>query len=258
MTVISNFGEVAELYARVRPGYSPGVFDDVVGLSGIPAAGHILEIGPGTGQATAPLAARGFRIDAVEPDEPLATEARRRLSPSSGVHFHIARFEDWRLPAEPFDLVFAATAFHWLDPAVKYVKAAAALKTGGALAIINTHHVAGGTQAFFEAVQPCYASHVTGAKGDLRLPVAEALPPDTAGIIASRLFMEPKVRTYSWQASYTAVQYTDLLSTYSDHIAMLPEDRAALFDCMTALIDTRFDGTITKQYLTELVVAKKA
>jgi hypothetical protein len=60
-----------------------------------------------------------------------------------------------------------------------------------------------------------------------------------------------------WQAAYTAEQYLDLLSTYSNHIAMLPEDRIGLFDCMTTLIDTRFGGSIVKQYMTELVVAKK-
>jgi hypothetical protein len=38
---------------------------------------------------------------------------------------------------------------------------------------------------------------------------------------------------------------------------MLPEDRIGLFDCMTTLIDTRFGGSIVKQYMTELVVAKK-
>jgi SAM-dependent methyltransferase len=257
MVTRSNFGEAAELYARVRPGYLPAVFDDLVALSGVPQDGRILEIGPATGQATLPLARRGFHITAIEPEEALVAQARLALAPSDEVEFHVSPFEDWPLPEERFDVVLAATAFHWIEPAVRYVKAAAALKPGGALAVVNTHHVAGGTQAFFEAVQPCYALHVTGAKGDLRLPAAEAVPRDTAGVIASGLFTEPEVRTYLWQAAYTAEQYLDLLSTYSNHIAMLPEDRIGLFDCMTTLIDTRFGGSIVKQYMTELVVAKK-
>jgi SAM-dependent methyltransferase len=257
MTPISNFGEAAALYARVRPGYLPAVFDDFIALSGIPAGGRILEIGPGTGQATLPLVQRGYHVVGIEPEPALVAEARRLCAGYSGVDFHVSRFEDWPLPQQPFDVVLAATAFHWIEPAVRYAKAAAALKPGGALAVVNTHHVAGGTQAFFEAVQPCYAAHVTGARGDLRLPVAEAVPPDTAGVIASGLFMEPEIRTYLWQASYTAEQYLDLLRTYSNHIAMLPEDRARLFQCIAELIDTRFGGSIVKQYMTELVVAKK-
>jgi SAM-dependent methyltransferase len=258
MVARSNFGEVAALYARVRPGYLPEVFDELVTLSGMPAGGRILEIGPATGQATLPLVQRGYQVVGIEPEPTLIAEARRLLADYPGVEFHASRFEDWPLPKQPFDAVIAATAFHWIDPAVRYVKAAAALKPGGALAVVNTHHVAGGTQAFFDAAQRCYARHMVGAKGDLRLPAAEAVPPDTAGVIASRLFIEPEVRTYPWHASYTAEQYVDLLSTYSDHIAMLPDDRARFFECISDLIDARFDGAIRKQYMTELVVARKA
>ena len=62
MSTTSNFGQVAELYARVRPGYLPRVFDDLVTLTGLPEGGRILEIGPATGQATVPLAERGYHI----------------------------------------------------------------------------------------------------------------------------------------------------------------------------------------------------
>jgi ubiquinone/menaquinone biosynthesis C-methylase UbiE len=257
MSVRSNFGEVASLYARVRPGYPPAVFDDVVSLAGLEDGARILEIGPASGQATRPLAMRGLRITAVEPEASLVAEARRALPPDVQVEFHVARFEDWPLPEERFDAVLAATAFHWIEPAVRYVKTATALKPDGALVVINTHHVAGGTQAFFDDVQPCYATHISGARGDLRLPAAETVPPDTAGVVASGLFLEPERRTYVWQASYTATEYHDLLRTYSNHIAMARSERDRLFDCMRELIDRRFGGSIWKQYMTELVVARK-
>jgi hypothetical protein len=83
------------------------------------------------------------------------------------------------------------------------------------------------------------------------------VPPDTAGVVASGLFLEPERRTYVWQASYTAGEYHDLLRTYSNHIAMAPDERGRLFDCMRELIDGRFGGSIRKQYMTELVVARK-
>ena len=60
------FDEVPELYDRVRPGYPAQLFEDVVGLSGIGARARVLEIGPGTGQATLPLAQRGYELTAVE------------------------------------------------------------------------------------------------------------------------------------------------------------------------------------------------
>ena len=258
MPATGDFGRIAELYGRVRPGYLPEVLDDLIALSSLPVGGRILEIGPATGQATLPLTRRGYRITAVEPDARLAAEARRLLEPGHGVEFQVTTFEDWPLPDEPFDLVLAATSFHWIDPAVRYVKSAAALKPGGALAVINTHHVAGGTTSFFEAVQSCYARFLPSNPPARALRSANTIPPDTAALIQSGLYQEPDVRRYEWQAAYTAGEYTDLLSTYSDHIALDEETRDALFAGISSLIESEFGGEIYKQYLTELIVASRS
>jgi ubiquinone/menaquinone biosynthesis C-methylase UbiE len=58
----ATFDQVAPLYDEARPTYPDELFDDVVSLSRVPPAGGILEIGCGTGQATLPLARRGFQI----------------------------------------------------------------------------------------------------------------------------------------------------------------------------------------------------
>src|ERR671938_966571 len=94
----ATFDEVALLYDRARPGYPEALFDDVVALSGIPPGGRILEIGCGTGQATVPLARRGYRILCVELGENLAAAARRKLATFPQVEVRTAAFEDW--PAE--------------------------------------------------------------------------------------------------------------------------------------------------------------
>ena len=141
----ATFDQAAELYDRARPGYPAELFDDLARLAGVGAGCRVLEVGPGTGQATVPLAERGCRIVAVELGEDLAAVARRRLARFPAVQVVTAAFEDWPPPAEPFDLVLAATVFHWIDPAVRVTKAADALRPGGALATIATHHVAGVT-----------------------------------------------------------------------------------------------------------------
>ncbi|MBA3794479.1 MAG: methyltransferase domain-containing protein, partial [Rubrobacter sp.] len=74
----STFDGAAPLYDEVRPGYPEALFDDVASLSVIPSRGRILEIGCGTGQATVPLARRGYEILCVELGENLAAVARRR------------------------------------------------------------------------------------------------------------------------------------------------------------------------------------
>src|SRR6266536_5249299 len=143
-----TFDEAAERYDRARPGYPPVVFDDLDDLAGIGPGCRMLEIGCGTGQATVPLADRGCQIVAVELGPGLASVARRNLARFPLVQVVVTAFEDWPLPPEPFDVVVAATAFHWIDPAVRVSKVADALRPGGALAVVSTHHVAGGDQGF--------------------------------------------------------------------------------------------------------------
>ena len=76
----ATFEEVPELYDAARPLYPPQVFDDLVELTSLDAGSRVLEIGPGTGQATLPLAGRGFRVVGVELGERLAAFARRKLA----------------------------------------------------------------------------------------------------------------------------------------------------------------------------------
>ncbi len=137
----ATFDQVARLYDEVRPGYPEELFDDLVSLSRIAPGGRVIEIGCGTGQATLPLARRGYRIVAVELGGWLAEIARSKLASYPNAEVVVSSFEDWPLEPEAFDLAVAATSFHWIDPSVGYPKVASALRPGGHLALISTAHV---------------------------------------------------------------------------------------------------------------------
>ena len=64
-------------------------------------------------------------------------------------------------------------------------------------------------------------------------------------------------RRYEWEATYSTAEYIDLLLTYSGHLALDPEARGRLLGCIAELIDSRYDGRLTKRYLTELRVAHR-
>jgi SAM-dependent methyltransferase len=253
----ATFDEAAELYDRARPGYPPAVFDDLATLAGLSPGARVLEIGAGTGKATVPLAARGYAVTAVELGAQLAAVARRNLAGFPAVRVEVAPFEAWPLPAAPFDAVVSATAFYWVDPAVRVVKAAAALRPGGALATITTHHVAGGTAAFFAAAQACYERWDPSTPPGVRLPAPEAIPQDSAELDRSGRFGPAVFRRYEWELAYPTAAYLDVLRTYSGHRLLDPETRQHLLDCLADLIDSRHGGRITKRYLTELRVARR-
>jgi SAM-dependent methyltransferase len=252
------FDEEPELYDRARPGYPSQVFSELAELVGLKRGSRVLELGCGTGQATLPLAERGYRIVALDLGEHVAALASRKLAAFPSVEVVAAAFEEWALPDEPFDAVVAATSFHWIDPARRVAKAADALRPGGALAVISTHHIAGGDAQFFEDVQRCYERWMPGTRAGSGLPSAAEIPSDSEELNRSDRFAPAVLRRHEWELTYSTSEYLDLLQSYSGHRALEPRGRTRLLACIAELITRTYGGEVTKRYLTELRVARLA
>jgi SAM-dependent methyltransferase len=256
----TTFDTAAELYARVRPGYPPELFDDLAattGLRGAPA--RVLEVGAGTGQATRGLVERGWSVVALEPGQELAATARRVLGGSAGVEVVVATFEKWEGGGRgTFDLVFAATSWHWLDQQVAYRRAVESLRPGGYLAIVATEHVLPPDgDDFFRDVERAYEEvGMSDGQGGPRPPEAVEAP-DVERMRGSGFFAPPIVHRYVWSREYTTGEYLALLSTYSGHIAASPQQRETLFTRIRGLIDARPSATVTKHYLNTLQIAQR-
>ncbi len=240
-----------ELYDRARPGYPAELFDDLARLAGVGPGCRVLEVGCGTGQATVPLAERGCRIVAVELSAGMARLARAKLARFRSVEVMTAAFEDFALPAQPFDLVLSATAFHWIDPEVRVRKSADALRPGGKLATIATQPAAGGTEAFFRDVRGCF---------DRFMPTRRTRPEPTvdAGELERSGRFEPaEFHRYEAEIEYTTEQYLEVLSTYSEHLLLEPGAREGLLRCIGRVMDERYGGNVRKRYRWEMRIARR-
>ena len=141
---------------------------------------------------------------------------------------------------------------------MRVTKAADALRPGGALATIATHHVAGGDLAFFDEAQACYERWDPDTPpGGARLPSAAEVPSSSEELDRSGRFGPAVFRRYQWERSYSTAGYRELLLTYSGHRALQPAAQAGLLDCIASLMDAGYGGRITKRYLTELRVAHR-
>ena len=253
----TTFDTAAEQYERARPGYPGALFDD---LATMLPAGHarVLEIGPGTGQATRGLLRRGWRVVALEPGAELAQVARRVLAGRGEVDVVGTPFERWEGEPASFDLVLAATSWHWLDQEVAYARAGRLLRPGGVLAIVATQHVlpADG-DPFFREVEAAYeAVGMSDGLGGPAPPDAVP-PPDVAAMEAAHGFGTPVVHRYVVAHTYSADAYLEVLGTYSGHIAATPAQREALFRDIRARIEARPSGTVRKHYLHQLQTARR-
>jgi len=131
------FDTVAELYDASRRGYSSEIVDFVVATAGVHQDSQVLEVGCGTGQLTEALVQCGLAPMAIDIGPSMIAFARRRLGASTA-SFQETSFEDFQATEASFDLVVSATAWHWIDPAVRFEKAARLLRPGGWLALLST------------------------------------------------------------------------------------------------------------------------
>jgi SAM-dependent methyltransferase len=248
-----TFETVAALYDRVRPTYPGELFDDLT--AAFRPGGRILEIGPGTGQATLPLAERSFEIVAVELGVELAAFARKKLEGFPNVEIVSGNFEGWSSRRD-FDAVVAFTAFHWIDPALRYAKSAALLQPGGVLAVTEVSHVRlPDDDPFWVDVQHDYDA-VVPSPDNRPAPRVEEVGDLRAEIEASGLFAEVEVRRYVWQVTYSADEYIDVLRTYSPNIARDPAISNELLRRIRVRIEARDDPHLRKTYLATMNVAR--
>src|SRR5260370_14013313 len=117
-----TFDQDAELYDKARPDYPERIFDDLFAIGDLANDAAVLKLGCGTGQATRHFACRGCRVVCVELGENLAAIARRNLASFSHVEVVTSAFESWEPRESRFDMMFAASSWHWLDPEVRSAK----------------------------------------------------------------------------------------------------------------------------------------
>jgi SAM-dependent methyltransferase len=253
----ATFDDAAALYQRARPEYPPALYERLLEVTGLAPPSRLLEVGCATGKATLPLARLGFRITALEPGGALADAARANLN-EYDVEVTEARFEDWQPDGAVFDMVFAATTWHWVEPSVRYSKAAAVLRPRGYLALWGAGHVIPyDGDPFFEEIQEVYDEIGEGLSPGWVTPRPSELHDDSQEIEASGYFEVLEVRQYDWETVHDAESYIDLLNTFSGHITMAPWQRDRLYGEIRRRLAERKDGRLRRHWGGVLQIARQ-
>lgn len=106
----------------------------------LPSAAHLLEIGCGAGFATAALAMRGYRVDAVDSVPAMINLTNERLAKTGAAErVRIVRADARHLlmPNDSFDLVFALGVLPWLDDPLAAVREMARVTRPGGYVLIT-------------------------------------------------------------------------------------------------------------------------
>ena len=244
------FGADVAGYHDARPGYPDELYALIAERVPVPRA--IGEIGPGTGLATAALAAWSpARFVAFEPDPMLAAHLRGAFATLDVIEDDFCAAD----VAPGFDLIASASSFHWLDAEAALAKARTLLKPGGTLAIWwNVYRQPGIGDPFAEAVLPLLDG--------IELPPSESVGGhyslDTAlhiGRFEAAGFERIEHRVFRRERPLTAVAARALYASFSLVRQLAPDRRAALLDAIASVVRDRFGGVAPSVVLSPIYLA---
>lgn len=230
----------------------------LVDTGGLGTGSRVLEIGPGTGQATGMLLDAGASVVAVELGAEMADVLVGRF-PGADLDVIVGQFETVTLPDAPFDLVVAATSFHWLHPEVALPRCADALTPGGWVALWwNQYGDPERPDDLHRAID-----------GILRrlAPALVGTPPTASnGLdVAARMadferagrFGPVHHEVIRWTVVQSAAQVRALFETFSPFLALAPETRVVVCDAIEATVTDDFGGRVERTYLTPIYLARR-
>ena len=256
------FGEDVAAYRDGRPGYPEALFDLLVDECKIGDKSNVLEIGPGTGQATRRLLDLGVAsLTAVEPDPRLAGHLAEEFDSeirNDGLKLIVSRFEEAPLPAESFDAAVAASSFHWVDPETGLARVKTLLRPSGRLAIWwNVFHDMSGATAWSRAIRPLFDTLVMPPSfvGDSHYSLD--VPSRTAEL-AQAGFSDIRHALFRQPVRLTAQKVRAFYASFSPVLRLSPPDRSAWLDRICTLVDSEFGGVVDHEVLTSLYTCRKA
>jgi SAM-dependent methyltransferase len=250
--VAESFGTDAERYDRARPSYPGALVDRIVAAS---PGRDVLDVGCGTGISARLFQAAGCRVLGVDPDDRMASVARR-----GGLEVELAKFEDWDGAGREFDAVVAAQAWHWVDPAAGAAKAARVLRPGGRLAVfwnamLLPPDLSAAVADVLNAVRPSLPFNPQTPR-----PPAESyqIMCDKAadGMRAAGAFGEPEQWRFDWDRAYTRDEWLDQVPTMGGYTRLPAAELDEVLAGMGAAIDA-LGGVFTMNYNTLAVTAAR-
>lgn len=255
-----TFDAVASTYEKFRPGYVANLYRAIFDYIPIDQASKVVEVGIGGGQATLPILQTGCELTAVEYGAHFSELCREKFKDYPTFSVITSKFEDAVLPNDTYDLLFSASAFHWVPEEIGYPKVFSMLKNGGVFARFANHPFRDkGKPALSEEIDRIYKDYYyTYHKRTQETPqeYTEEQARHRALIAEKYGFADIQYALFQRTRTFTAKEYGILLGTYSDHIAIDEAIRTEFFSKIEDAINNH-GGTITIYDTIDLQLARK-
>ncbi len=244
------FDIIPELFDKFRPRYSDELFNYLISEAEIGTDKCVLEIGPGTGQATEPVLRTGCEYHAIELGEHLYRKMLEKYGKLPNFSIVNDDFITYDFGDMKFDMIYSAATIQWIPETIAFSKTFDLLKTGGTLAMMLTRsEYRSENEELYEKIQTLYDRYykpdIPYMHGKFRYTAA----PEYG-------FSEVKRLEFKGQRVLNADEYVAFSGTHCDHIVLPEKLRTEFFEGLRdAVLDAGDQIVFNDTYV--LYIAKK-
>lgn len=255
-----TFDTVASKYEKLRPGYTDELYKMIFDYITIDSLSNVVEVGIGGGQATLPILKTGCTLTGIECGEIFSKLCEEKFKEYQKFSVITDKFENVSFSDSKYDLVYSASAFHWVPEDIGYAKVYAMLKSGGAFARFANHPYRDkGNIVLSEEIEKLYTKYYykyydIDIKSEKEYSEEQAM--QRAQIAKKYGFIDIKHALFYRTRTFSAKEYTELLGTYSDHIAIEETIRTEFFSKIEETIN-QYGGSFTLYDTIDLQLARK-
>lgn len=255
-----TFDTVAAIYERLRPGYTDELYKTIFDYIRIDSSSKVVEVGIGGGQATLPILKTGCSLTAVEYGKNFSKLCEEKFKQYANFSVITEKFENVSFPDSEYDMVYSASAFHWVPEDIGYSKVYAMLRSGGVFARFANHPYRDkGNSMLSEEIDKLYSKYYCQYHG--KEIKAEKEYSEEQAIQRSRIaekygFVDIRHAMFYRTRTFSAKEYIELLGTYSDHIVIEETIRTEFFSKIEEAIN-QYGGSFTIYDTIDLQLARK-
>ena len=216
------FDTIPEQFDKFRPRYSEELFSDLIDYAKVGPGVKVLEIGPGTGQATDPILRTGCEYHAIELGEHLYRKMKEKYGELPNFHIVNDDFITHDFGEEKYDLIYSAATIQWIPEKIAYPKIFSLLKPGGVLAMMLTSsEYKSNDEVLYEKIQKLYDEYfkpdIPYTHGGFRYTAA----PEYG-------YEDVEKREFPGKREMTADEYVAYNGTHCNHI-VIPDPIREMF-----------------------------
>lgn len=216
------FDTIPEQFDRYRPRYSTELFSNLIEYAEISPPKFVLELGPGTGQATDPILNTGCSYHAIELGENLYEMMKHKYGHYPNFSIVNGDFVTYDFGSQKFDLIYSAATIQWIPEEIAFSKTFDLLKPGGTLAMMLIKgDYKTPNEELYRKIQQVYSEYFK--------PETEYRHGSFKYTNASNYgYIDFEKREFCGKREFTADEYVSFCGTHCDHI-VIPEPYKSKF-----------------------------